>query len=189
MGMAAATLATTAIGGLLQFRGAQAQAGAFRQQGELSEAEGEYRAAVNRNNAIRAEFLAEDAIGRGRREEREERLRGRLLIGAMRAGLAAQGVVVDQDSALELVVDQAEVNELNALTVRNNAAREAQEHRIRASQFEEEAQLNLIGGKNLRSQSDFEAEQSELAGFGTLLGSGTQVASKWYEFRRTGVIT
>jgi len=171
-GLAEASIASTVIGGLLQFQG-------MRAQGEAAEAEAEYRAAVGRNNAMRAEFLAEDAIERGKEDESEERLRGRILVGALRAQLASSGQVIDEGSAGDLVVDQAEVNELNARTIRNNAAREAQEFRIRASQFENEASLTQIAGSNAR-------RESETRSFGTLLGTGGKVASKWYDFRREG---
>lgn len=170
--LAAVSLATTVAGGALTAYGQI-------QQGKSAQAEANYKAAVQRNNAIRANYLAEDAISRGKEEERQERLRGRLLIGQMRAVLGGSGQVVDEGSAGDLVVDQAEANEMNALTVRNNAAREAQEFRIAASNSETEASLLRFSGANARSNS-------QGAAFGTVLGTAGRVAGKWYEFRNSG---
>ncbi len=170
--LAAAGLATTVIGGIIQFQGQRAA-------GKAARAEAEYKAALAQNNRIRAEYLAEDAIERGKEEEAEERLRGRMLVGLMRAELASSGQVVDEGSAGELTIDQAELNELNAITVRTNAAREAQEFRIRASQFGSEADLQEFAGRQAE-------RRSRRSGLGTLLTTATSVAGRWYQFRQQG---
>jgi hypothetical protein len=150
------------------------------QQGKAAQAQANYQAAIERNNAIRADYLAEDAISRGKESERQERLRGRMLIGQMRAVLASSGQVVDEGTALDLTVDQAETNELNAQTVRNNAAREAQEFRIQATNSRGQADLFQLSGANAASSGTVGAA-------GTLLGSAASVSGKWYEFKKAGL--
>lgn len=170
--VAAIPMAMMAVSGLQQ-------ASAQRQAGKEAKAEAEYRAAIDRNNALRAEYLAEDAIERGKQEEREERIRGRLLIGQMRAVLAANGADVNSGSALDLQIDQAETNELEAQTVRNNAQREAQEFRIRASNYESEASLTQLAGENAYNSSKRKAR-------GTLLSTAGKVAGSWYSSYSAG---
>lgn len=171
-GIAEASLAASIVGGITQAYGQV-------QQGRAAQAEANYRAAIERNNAIRAEYLAEDAIERGKEEEREERIRGRLLIGQMRAVLGGSGQVVDEGSAGELVIDQAAANELDARTIRNNSEREAQEFRIRATNSESQANLFELSGSNARRAATGQA-------VGTVLGTAGTVANKWYQFRKDG---
>lgn len=170
--VAAIPLVLTAASGLMQ-------ASAQRQAGREAKAEADYKAAIQRNNSIRANYLAQDAIERGDIEEREERIRGRLLIGQMRAVMAANGVDVNTGSAAELQIDQAATNELEARTVRNNAAREAQEFRIRGSQFESEANLTQLAGENANRSAKRQSR-------GTLLGTAGKVAGSWYQFDQAG---
>ncbi len=171
-GLAAASLAATVIGGAVQAYG-QMQAGKAEQERQ------EYTAAVNRNNAIRADYLAEDAIDRGNVEEANERLRGRIVIGQIRAVMAGSGQVVDEGSAMQFVADQSATNEQDARTIRNNAQREAQEHRLRATDYRQQADLNIAAGNNARTAGNINA-------FGTLIGAGGRVADKWYRFQRVG---
>lgn len=171
-GIAEASLALSAASGIM---GAYGQ----YQEGQARQDQYNYQAAVQRNNAIRAEYLAEDAIERGKEAERQERLRGRLLLGRIRAAAASSGQVVDEGSVGELVIDQAGINELDALNVRNNAEREAANYRLRASDMTSEAGALQIAGSNAASQGRTGAATS-------LIGGAGKVASKWYDFDRSG---
>lgn len=171
-GIAEASLAASIIGAATQAYG-QVQAG------KAARAEANYKAAIQRNNSIRAEYLADDAIERGKEEKRKAALRGRLLIGAARASLAANGIEVDTGSAGDLILDQQAVNSLDVFTAENNAEREAQEFIIRAQQFESEASLSELSGANAARNAQFQAG-------GTLLTGAGKVASKWYQFDKEG---
>lgn len=149
------------------------------QAGKAARAEGNYKAAIEHNNAIRAGYLADDAIARGKIEERQQRLRGRLLVGQMRTALAGSGQVIDEGSAGELVVDQSGVNELDALNVRANAEREAYGLRAEGANFESSARLSRLGGANA-------ARNAKFAAASTLLSTGGSVASKWYDMKKVG---
>jgi len=173
-GLAEASIAASVIGGVVQAYGQF-------QQGQSQKAEAEYRAALERNNSIRANQLAADALDRGEEDTREEALRGRLLIGQMRAVLAGSGQVVDEGTAGQLVIDQTETNALDEAKVRNNAAREAQEFRIQASQFSQSAELLQFSGDNA-------ARAGAFAAGGTLLSTVGKVSGKWYQFRKEGAL-
>ena len=165
-------LAATAASGVMQAYGQM-------QQGKAAKAEANYRAALQRNNATRAEYAAQDALERGSEAERQQRVKGRLLLGQMRAVLGSSGQVVDEGSAGELVVDQAGISEQDALTVRSNAEREAFGFRTQAQDFRSEAGLTEMAGANA-------ARSSKFAAAGTLLSTGGTVASQWYGFKKAG---
>ena len=127
-----------------------------------------YQSAVARNNATIAERRAADArvTGSISASRRREQTAGQ--IGTQRATLAANGVLVDQGSALDLTVDTAGFGELDALTIRSNAER-------RASGFEEQAVQFEAEGRNARRQGAFNA-------FGSVLSGASTVAGNWQRF-------
>lgn len=132
--MGAASLASIAGGFGMQIASQSAAREASRRRGE-------YEAQVAANNAELADRLADDALARGEIAEKQHRLKLAQIRGQQRAGLAASGQVVDQGSAADLVSDTAKFGELDALTIRNNAEREALGYRTRAYNFQTEAQL------------------------------------------------
>jgi len=77
---------------------------------------------------------AQKAIERVRRriiasraQEAEARIRqrGNKAVGAQRAAMAAQGIRLDTGSALDVQQETKAISELDALTIKNNALREA----------------------------------------------------------------
>ena len=131
--------------------------------------EGKISSQVNRNNAIISDRLATDAVKRGK--VREERFRGEVeqLKGAQIAGFAKSGVDVSEGSALDVRLETAEFGELDALTIRANAEREAFGYKTEARGFRTQGKADLAAGK--------------LGATATILGTAGDVASKWYSFR------
>jgi hypothetical protein len=106
-----------------------------------------------KSNAVLARRSADDSRQRGEVAEIQAQRELNLKIGAQRATAAANGVVVDQGSALDLTVDAAKFGKLDQLQIRNNAEREALGFEARAAQFDAEAdnlqrasRNTLIGG-------------------------------------------
>jgi multidrug efflux pump subunit AcrA (membrane-fusion protein) len=149
------------------------------QQGKAAAAQAEYQAAVGRNNAILAQRAADDARLRGEEAARRRAVETRQLSGRQRAVLAANGVLVDQGSALDLTSDTAEIGKLDELTIRSNAEREALGYEAQGMNFNASAQLNDMRADNARSSAMGSA-------FGTVLTGATSVASKWYQYRKEG---
>lgn len=108
--------------------GAGFSAMASRSAGKAQKQLAEYNAQV-------AELQAEDAILRGRETEERHRTNVRRLIGSQRAALGASGADVNEGSALDIQADTAAMGELDALTIRTNAAREAWGYRIQAQDY------------------------------------------------------
>lgn len=163
------------------------------QQARAQESQARYQAAVARNNAIIQEQNAERARLAAERVRQQaeadvETQRGRIgqLEGRQRAALAANGVLLDQGSALDIVIDTATIGELDVQTIRRNAEREAIDIETQASNFDFQAQ-------QLQQESEFRRRQASAASGGlgvgifstVLTGAGT-VAGKWNTFRDQG---
>lgn len=150
-------------------------AGSF-QQASQQRGQYTYQREIAKRNAAVAEKAANDAIERGKVSERRSRLKTADLIGLQRATLAGNGVKVDSGSALDITADTAATGEWDALTVRDNARREAENIRNTAANYT--AQGNLYDAAA--------ANQSGWNGLGdALTGVGT-IAQKWYELSGVG---
>lgn len=172
-------LVTAAAVGSLAF-GAM---GAY-QQSAATKASAEYQSQVARNNAISAEYQAQDAIKRGEVAEAEQRRKTMMLKGTQTARLAANGIDISEGSPLQILSDTDWMGEQDALTIRDNANREAWGYRV-------QGQNSTSNSTMLKARS--EAENPLLAAGTTLLnGSGTVadsimtkpdglVADKWYK--------
>ncbi len=169
---AIASLVSTAAGTIMQTSGqrasAQASANALR-----------YQAQVAANNKIIADRAAADARKRGEVNANIQRQKSRQLVGRQRAALAGAGVVVDINSALSLTADTAGMGELDALTVKSNAEREALGFQAKAMQFGAEAGLKRANATNTLAAGNFSAASTLVTGFGS-------VADKWYGFKAGG---
>lgn len=171
--MAAISMAGTVLGTAFQAYGQI-------QQGRAAAAQAEYQAAVGRNNAILAQRAADDARLRGEEMARRKAVETRQLTGRQRAVLAANGVLVDQGSALDLTSDTAEIGKLDELTIRSNAEREALGYEAQGMNFNASSQLNQMRADNALSSGYGSA-------FGTVLTGAGSVASKWYQFKKEGI--
>lgn len=163
------------IGTGLQIAGMVSGAMGAANQSKATQQGYDYQAAVNRNNAQVAEWQAKDALARGAKSEQAQRLKAAQLKSTQRAGFAARGVALDEGSPLNILQDTDYMNETDALTIRDNAAKEAWGHRVQGAKYSSDAaMLSARAG----------AESPSGAAFSSLLTSGGAVASSWYN-RRT----
>lgn len=171
--MAIGSTATTLIG---------AGAGALgaAQQGNAAAGAAQYQAAVARNNQRVAEWQARDAEDRGRVAEQNQRFKTSGVIGAQRAAAGASGVEVNTGSAADLTADTAALGELDALTIRSNAGREAWGHRVNADNYAANAEMLDVQAKEAKRAGTFGAITS-------ILGGVSSVADKWLTFSQKGV--
>ena len=88
-------------------------------------------------NARVADFQAVDAVERGDVLAKRRRRLTSQVIGSQRAGLAAQGVDINDpnSSAVDVQADARYLGELDAITIQNNAALEAWGFRVQAQDF------------------------------------------------------
>lgn len=139
-----------------------------------------YQAEIARNNQILANRAAKETEQRGEREEYIQRLRTRQAIGKQKVAFASNGVLVDAGSAATAVADTAQFGELDALTIRDNAAREAARWRAQGMNFASEAELAKMRAKAAKSEGFGQA-------FSTALTGAASVADKWYQYKSEGV--
>jgi len=174
----AASLGYLATG--LQVAGVMTSAMGAANQSQATQQAYNYQAAVSRNNAQLAEWQAQDVVTRGQKAEQSQRLKVAQLKSTQRAGFAARGMALDEGSPLAILEDTDYMGELDAMTIRDNAAREAWGKRTQASNYSNDASM-------LSNRAD--AESPLAAGAATLLTGAGQVASSWYQrkTKTTGV--
>lgn len=80
---------------------------------------------ISKSNERIANVRAEDALKRGQEAVSLSRRRTKKLVGSQRASIAAQGIRTDVGSAQDVQQEAQDIGELDALTIKNNAAREA----------------------------------------------------------------
>lgn len=155
MGATAALLALTAAN-------TGTQVLAQRRAATGAEAQGNYEGAVADQNAGLADAQATDALARGAQAESRHRGGVRQLVGSQRAALAASGVDIGTGSAADVQADAASLGEFDALTIRNNARREAYGFQVDAANARARGAMARTAGRttaaSLRNQ-----------GWGTLL--------------------
>ncbi len=111
------------------------------------------RKIVLESNARIADMLAEDARKRGHEEEAKVRMSGKKRVGSTRAALAAQGIRLTGDvSAQDVVQEDMDMTEINALIVLNNASREALGHHVEGISLRSQSKLETIRGKGQRAE-------------------------------------
>lgn len=100
-------------------------AGSGLLSGLSNKAQAESQADALRQNAVYLGRAAADARARGRSESDWKRVEGQRMIGTQRAAMAASGGQVGTGSNAIMEQDTAQLAEFDALTIMNNAAREA----------------------------------------------------------------
>lgn len=130
----------------------------------------DYEAQLYGMNADLAGAQGADAIARGHEAELRSRSSSRRLVGAQRAGLAAQGVDLSTGSPAAVIENDMALGELDALTIRNNARREAWGYQAQASMYRNQGAVGRQAGYN-------SARQLRDASTGTLLNGAGQLFS------------
>lgn len=142
------------------------------QQGNAAAEAGRYNSKIAEMNATLSERRAKDALDRGAREEQRKRMEVGALKGRQVASMAANGVDLQFGSAFDAITDMAVLGEMDALTIRRNAAGEAYDHQIAASNGRADANLSRMN-----------ASASQTGGFlnaaGTLLGGAAKAYSAY----------
>ena len=115
--------------------------------------QGKIDAATAETNRRLAEAQANDALLRGTIEESRYRRQIAQIVGAQKAAFGARNVAVS-GTPLDILSDTAQIGEEDALTIRNNAAREAWGYRNQASEASrwganQQMGLNAMAGSTL----------------------------------------
>lgn len=123
---------------------------------------------ANRTGQINAQLAtaqADDALSRGGVEEGRYRRQVAQIAGAQKAEIGARNVKGDSGTALDLLSDTAQIGEEDALTLRNESAREAWGYKFQANE------QSRYGRSALRN--------SYASAGSTLLTGGAQAYGMW----------
>lgn len=152
MGAAAIPIAAVVVGAATYSAYSQYQAGeAANAQGKL-------------NRAL-ADQAAADAIARGELEAGRRRMATSATIATQRAGLAAGNIDVQSGTAAQVQTQARLFGELDAQTIRNNAAREAWGYQVQGVQAENAGKLQQY--------------QARMSALGSILGGAGKVAAMY----------
>lgn len=128
-------------------------------QAKFAEDTAKYNARVAENDAEKQRTLGVEEENKQRRETAEA-------VSRQRAQLGANGVEIDQGSALQLQTDTATLGEVDALRIRQN-------FNDGANALDTSASLTQLQGAN-------QAQASRNQATSTLITAGAGVASKWF---------
>lgn len=142
-GFLAATSAINAI----------ASIGSAYQQAQAARARMDYERRIADINLRFADLSAQDVLRRGEKEAQKVSVRTRQLIGRQRVSLAAQGVSLESGSPLEIQEETAAQGAMDALTIRNNAWREAWGYKVQALNINAQLGLSELAAKTQATSS------------------------------------
>jgi hypothetical protein len=157
--------------------------------GEAQKRAAESQAELLDYNATVADAQAADAIARGEMEADRFRTGVKGIIGAQRAATAAGNVDVGFGSSLDVQADAAFLGELDALTIEQNAAREAWGYKVDAYDTRKRAEITRKEGVMLEAAGRQRASASYIGAIGAGLQGGMQIGgllNARYGFNRTG---
>lgn len=175
LGLVAAGTATKVVGDIKAGNAAKRAGTAQREASESQAQLADYNAGV-------ADLQATDAIARGAEEESRFRTSVKGIIGSQRAGAAAQGVDVNYGSPVDVQADAAFLGELDALTIKTNAAREAWGFKVQAEDLRKRGQIARKEGVYLEKAGQAAQSTSRWNAAGSILGSGTSLLQMRYGF-------
>lgn len=139
--MGAAVLALTAVNAATDIYTSYTKSQAQKQQGQ-------YEQQMDNASARIADLNAEDATERGNVNADRVAAKGVQVQGDQVAGLSGQGVDVNSGSPADLESDTGRLSTMDAMTVRNNAWREAWGYKTTAIDDRSQGQLARIGAGN-----------------------------------------
>jgi hypothetical protein len=126
--------------------------------------QGEFQSSMLNQDAGFKRRTAQEVLNAGDTSADWQRVRTGQAIGTQRSAQAANGIDVNSGSAAQLQDDTAMLGELDALTIQNNAAREAYGYQVQANQDIKNARQAVSNGRTA-------ATGSILGGFGNAFGS------------------
>jgi hypothetical protein len=162
--MGYAGLAVQSIGALSSAYGAYSKSSG-------DQAAYQYQAQVADNNATMANWQAQDALKRGVSAVNNSQIKTSQLQGTQRASLAARGIDLSQGSALDILSDTSFMGQIDANTLKDNAAKEAWAYNTQASNASANAELLRMRAGNINPAGDMTS---------SLLTGAGKVASSWY---------
>jgi hypothetical protein len=159
------SLLGTAAGVYGQVQAASAASGAAKYNQQIEQQNSQ----IANNNAVQAGQAGEAQAGAAQQKTRAE-------AGAIKANQAASNVDVNSGSAVDVQSSASELGELNAITVRGNAAKQAYSYETQAAGYQD--QSNLSG-----AQAESASTAGEIGATSTFLGGLGSAGSNWAKYQ------
>lgn len=131
---------------------------------------GKAEKALAKSNRFISSLKEKNALARGQEAESKARGGTKKAVASQKATMASQGINLSTGSAVDVVRETEDVGELDALTLRNNAMREAFGHKVEG-----------IGSE---LQSDVSGINRKAKGFSTFLSSGISGLGQYDKWRQ-----
>lgn len=132
--------------------------------GNAEAASEKYAAGIAGNNALIAQQNANYATEAGDIQATNENLKTGQVVGAQRAGQGASGLDVNSGSNVDVQASTRSLGALDALTIRNQAARQAYGYETQSQSFKAQSALDLATAKNAKTAGYVGATTSLLSG-------------------------
>lgn len=141
----------------------------------------QFQSDLSRLNALQAEFTAQQVMRAGQMKAGAVGLRAGKIRSSQRASLAARGIDITSDSAVEQLATTEYMKDLDLLTVNAETVHQAEAARLQKQNYLTQASMQSLSSQNAYSSA---GTISPFAAVGTsLIGGGAQVANAWYQDR------
>lgn len=137
----------------------------------------QFRSDMAAINARSAENDAQSILEAGKSQVQQYTMRAGQEKAATTASTAARGVALGVGSTRDVAASQDVVKDIDMMTINSNATRAAWAQRTQATNYKNEALLDNVSSQNALSSSRSISPFG--AGFTSLLGSASSIASQW----------
>jgi hypothetical protein len=179
VGGAAAAGTLAEIGTAAAVAGSAISAVGAIQSANAQSASAKYNAQIATQNQQQANQNASLAAASGDQQAAIQQQKTRAEVGAIKAQQAASNVDVNTGSAVDVQSSAAQLGELNAITIRSNAARTAYGYETQATGFGNEATLQ-------NQQSSYDQTAGEIGAAGTFLGGVGNASDNYARYLAQG---
>lgn len=144
-------------------------------QGQAQSAQYKYRAKIDETNAQAAHYQADDARVRGQQEEIAQRRKTAGLMETQKTALGGMGFDMYDSTGSAILADTAQLGEIDAQTIRQNAGRQAWGFEQQERNYRQNAGLNSMSASNAGTAGWLNAGSS-------LFSGASSIADKWYSY-------
>lgn len=172
--MSGGVSATTAVevGVAVAVAGAAASAYGAMSAAHAQSQSDKFNAQVANNNAAIAQQNATFASQVGEQNAAADEQKNRAKVGGILANQAASGVDVNSDSAVDVRSSADELGDLDAMTIRSNAAKQAYGYQVDQTSNQNQSQLDTYAGNSATTAGDIGAAGSFLGSVGEASQNG-----------------
>ena len=187
LGLAGDAAAASAAGGIsigsltsgLSILGGGLQAISSITQGNAASENAQFQSEIAKQNQKIGNMNAQQATQVGEAQTEQQQQKTRATVGAIQAAQGASGIDVNSGSAVDVRSSASELGELDALTIRSNAARTAYGFEVNAQNQGAEAEL-------LQQESQQAQIGGDLGAGGSLLSGASSAGRNYLAWQSSG---